>query len=114
MLHSLLSFRNLILGDQGVELFQGSAKIPYKQNLPVRFPPEGAVLPQHLRVVGKLHPPAQLLPQQITSALLDQDVFRIVVAHVLYLYSNQSSKKTIEFSYFLSVVVFADQSIKGI
>ena len=79
-LHLLQGLPDLRLGDPGVQPPQGLPKIPNQQDLLVGSPTEGAVLAQHLRVIGELHLPAQLL-QQPSGALLHQYVFGIVVAH---------------------------------
>ena len=80
-LHGPLGLPDLGLGDPGVQPPQRLPKIPDQQNLLVGSPPKGAVLAQHLRVIGELHLPAQLLMQQLAGALLHQYVFGLVVAH---------------------------------
>ena len=81
-LHGPLGLPDLRLGDPGVQPPQRLPKIPDQQDLLIGPPAEGAALAQHLRVIGELHLPAQLLLQQLPRALLHQYVFGIVVAHI--------------------------------
>ena len=67
--------------DPGVELLKRRAEVPLEQDLFIVLPSQRAVLAQHFPVVGKDHIPAQLVPQQCPSGLLDEDVFGIFVAH---------------------------------
>ena len=83
----MLSLVDLRRGDPGIQAFQGLPEGTGEQDLPVTFAAKGAVLPQHLRVVGKGYVPAQLILQKMASALLNEDVFGVIVAHgVTYLF----------------------------
>ena len=46
-----LSFKNLVVGNPRIELFQSVAEIPDKQNLPVRLSAERSVLAERFRVM---------------------------------------------------------------
>ncbi len=60
-------------------------KIPREQDIPVRFPAKGAVFAERFLVIGKLDIPAQFVPEQFSGAFLHEDIFRIVVAHEIFL-----------------------------
>lgn len=84
-LQLLLGLVHLCVVDPRVQPFQRRPKIPRKEDLMVVPPPEGAVLPQDLLVIGKRYLPPQLIPQKIAGALLDENVFGVVVGHRCYL-----------------------------
>ena len=76
-----LGFDDLLVRDPRVEFLEGSAKIPRQQDFFVVLPTQRSVDSQFLGVVGKNNVPAQLVPQQISRALLHEDIFGIVLAH---------------------------------
>ena len=74
-LQNRLRFKNLVVGNPRIELFQSVAKIPDKQNLPVRLPAERAVLPERFRIIREVHIPAQHVPEKVPGAFLNEYVF---------------------------------------
>ena len=96
MLQFALGLIDLCGGDPRIQAQQSLPKIPGQQNLFITFAPKGAVLAQLLRVVGKSYIPAQLILEQVAGGFLNEDIFRIVVAHVVvsnlsYSVSNAST-----------------------
>ena len=80
-LHLLLGLVHLCGGEPRIQPLEGLPKIPGQQNFAVACPAKGAVFAQLFRVVGKGHLPAQFSLQQMPGALLDKDIFGVVVAH---------------------------------
>ena len=80
-LHLLLGLVHLGGGEPRIEPLEGFPKIPGEQNLMVACPAKGAVLAQLFGVVGKGYLPAQFPLQEVPGALLDKDIFGVVVAH---------------------------------
>ena len=85
-----LRFDDLSVCNPRVEPFQGSTKIPNKQNILVRFTPESAILSKYLSIICEPNVPAQLIMQQVSGALLHENVFRIIVAHSSTSYTSIS------------------------
>ena len=79
--HLLLGLVQLGGGEPRVQALEGLPKIPGEQNLLIACPAKGAVFAQLFRVVGKGHLPSQFSLQQMPGALLDKDIFGVVVAH---------------------------------
>lgn len=82
-LHLLLSLVQLGRGEPRIEPLEGFSKIPGEQNFAVACPAKGAVLAQLLRIVGKGNFPAQLPLQQVPGALLNENIFGVIVGHVI-------------------------------
>ena len=92
-LQRLLRLGDLGLGDPGVQLFERRLEIPGQEDLVIVPAAEGAVFAQDLLVIGKLHLPPQLVPQEVAGAALDEDVFGVVVGHMNTPLKAKQSKK---------------------
>ena len=79
--HEPLGLVHLSGGDPGVQAQQGLPEIAGQQDLLVALAAKGAGFAQLLGVVGIDDLPAQLVPEQVAGAALNQDVFGVVVAH---------------------------------
>ena len=80
-LHLLLRLLQLGGGEPRIQPLERLPKIPDEQNLPIACPAKSAVFAQLFGVVGIGHLPAQLLLQHVPGALLDKNIFGVVVAH---------------------------------
>ena len=79
-----LNFVNLSRSDPGIELLNFEPEIAGKQNFLITFPSESAVCTKFFGIVGKLDLPAQLILEQISRTFLHQNIFRILVTHLLF------------------------------
>ena len=81
--HLFLSFVQLGRREPRVQAFKSLPKIPGQQDILVILPPKGSLFAQFLSIIGIGHLPAQLLLQQVPNAFLDEDIFGVVVAHII-------------------------------
>ena len=82
-LELLLYLVHLRLGNPRIELFQRSTKIPAQQDFLIAFTPEGTLPAQFFCVMREPDFLAQLGLQKMPQTLLPEDVFGIIVAHVI-------------------------------
>ena len=81
-----LNFVNLSRSDPGIELLNFEPEIAGKQNFLITFASESALIigSDYFGIVSVLDLPAQLILEQISRALLHQNIFRILVTHLFF------------------------------